>query len=194
MRSDYQDLNLTIKREADAILYERGLLEILRPYGTPTIHGSYFLDLMTWRDLDIYLQVDKFSTTEFFALGERICGTFAPVKMSFRDELRAKTPELPLGLYWGVYLGNERAGAWKIDIWAVSAEECQQRLHYCADIKQKLDAESVQRILEIKSACWRDAEYRRSYSSSDIYKAVLERNITSVGGFKEYLKKLGLTN
>jgi hypothetical protein len=37
--------------------------------------------------------------------------------MHYRDETIARTPGLPSGLYWGVYLGNERDGAWKIDIW-----------------------------------------------------------------------------
>lgn len=93
---------------------------------------------MTWRDLDIYLQSDDISAADFFLLGSEICAVFKPVKMSFRNELIAKSENLPEGLYWGVYLGNERASAWKIDIWAVNTEECQKRLKFCTDIKQKL--------------------------------------------------------
>jgi hypothetical protein len=190
MNKSYQNLNTSIKKEADEILHEKGLLNILNSFGTPYVHGSYSLDLMTWRDLDIYLQADDISTTDFFVLGEKICSSFTPVKMSFRNELKGKTKGLPEGLYWGIYLGNERAGAWKIDIWAVSPLECERLLNYSTSIKQKLNAKAVERILEIKSECWRDAEYRRSYNSSDIYKAVLENNVTTVEGFKEYLKML----
>jgi hypothetical protein len=193
MSESQQNLNALIKSEADVILYEKGLFDILSSFGTPYVHGSYLLDLMTWRDLDIYLQVDGISSTDFFVLGERICSSFAPVKMSFRNELIAKTKGLPAGLYWGVYLGNERAGAWKIDIWAVTALECERLLQYCATIKEKLNPDAVQRILEIKSECWQDAEYRRSYSSSDIYKAVLDNDVTSMEGFKEHMRMLNLT-
>jgi hypothetical protein len=185
----HQNLNDLIKREADEILYKKGLIDILTSFGTPHIHGSYILDLMTWRDLDIYLEVDTISESKFFMLGERICNSFAPVKMSLRNEIKAKTKGLPSGLYWGIYLGNERDGAWKIDIWAVSASECERLLQFGNTIKQKLTAETSQAILDIKSQCWRDAAYRRTYSSADIYKAVLEYNVRGIEGFKEYLNQ-----
>jgi len=187
MSNDLRELNLLIKQEADEILYGKGLVDILSPFGKPHVHGSYSLDLMTWRDLDIYLEADTLSETEFFAIGEHICKAFSPVKMSFRNERKAKTPGLPNGLYWGIYLGNERAGAWKIDIWTVSAMECHRLLKYGDSIKQKLDEEAIQRILEIKSACRNDAGYRRSYSSSDIYTAVLEEKVASVEEFRKYV-------
>lgn len=188
MTQNQDDINAIIKNEADSMLFEKGLIDILSSFGTPYVHGSYLLDLMTWRDLDIYLQVENFSITDFFMLGEKICHSFEPLKMSFRNELKGKTQGLPNGLYWGVYLGNERAGAWKIDIWAVNQLECQNLLKYCHIIKQKLTPEFARRILEIKSACWRDAEFRRVYSSSDIYTAVLDNNVTTIDGFKNYIK------
>jgi hypothetical protein len=52
--NDLLNLNTLIKQEADKILFDEGLLSILRSFGTPHISGSYSLDLMTWRDLDIY--------------------------------------------------------------------------------------------------------------------------------------------
>lgn len=190
MGSDHRNSNQLIKREADEILYNRGLMDILNSFGLPFVHGSYALDLMTWRDLDIYLQVDTLSITNFFVLGERICSALVPVKMSFRNEVIAQTKGLPAGLYWGVYLGNERAGAWKIDVWAVRAPECQRLLQYGDTIKQKLTAEAIERILAIKSGCWQDPEYRRSYNSADIYTAVLEENVTGLEEFKEYRRTL----
>src|SRR5688500_8193348 len=109
--------NLAIKKEADQILYGQGLFDILSAYGKPYIAGSYALDLMTWRDLDIYLEGEELNDLDFFQLGASISMNLKPVKMSFRNELIAKTKGLPNGLYWGVYLGDERSGAWKIDIW-----------------------------------------------------------------------------
>ena len=182
------NLNSLIKKEADEILKEKGLLSILSSFGAPHISGSYSLDLMTWRDLDIYLHVDEISEADFFALGGRIRSAFEPVKMSYRNELIAKTKGLPAGLYWGTYLGNERDGAWKIDIWAVEASECKRLIEYCRNIKQRLTPEAIIQILHIKSQCWQDPGYRRSYHSTDIYHAVLDRNVTDMDAFKSYLK------
>src|ERR1051326_8117974 len=125
--------NDLIKKEADEILHSKGLLQILNSFGTPHISGSYSLDLMTWRDLDIYLEAGNITTKDFFLLGEKIATALNPLKMSFRNEIIAKTKGLPNGLNWGIYLGNERAGAWKIDIWLVKESECIRLLNHCAD-------------------------------------------------------------
>ena len=193
MNDPLLNLNSLIKKEADDILFEKGLFSILSSFGEPHISGSYALDLMTWRDLDIYLQVDNISDTDFFTLGGKICTAFTPVKMSFRNEIIGKTKNLPAGLYWGIYLGNERAGAWKVDIWAVNTLECQRLIKFCTDIKQKLTPATALQILDIKSQCWKDPEYRRSYISMDIYNAVLEKSITNIEDFKNYLKTIKIT-
>lgn len=180
-------LNEQIKSEADQILYNKGLHEMLKKYGTPHISGSYDLNLMTWRDLDIYLEVKEFSKKDFFLLGADIETTLQPVKMHFRNELIAKTDGLPIGLYWGVYLGNERDGAWKIDIWSVDSNECGRLLNFCVVLKEKITAESAIDIMTIKSQCWTDPQYRRTYTSSDIYTAVLEKGIRTIDDFRKTL-------
>ena len=180
-------LNDEIKKEADHLLYKNGLLTILEKYGTPHISGSYYLNLMTWRDLDIYLEVDEQSETNFFSLGGDIASSLHPVKMHFRNELIAQTKGLPLGLYWGIYFGNERTGAWKIDIWCVKAEECKRLMDYCSTLNDKITPESSVHIMNIKSQCWTDPLYRKSYTSTDIYTAVLEKNIHTSEAFKDYI-------
>ena len=97
----------SIRKEADEIIYGKELHNILSEFGIPYYTGSYSLHLMTWRDLDIYLETENLSEENFFKLGSKIASQFQPVKMSFRNERIAKTPGLPPGLYWGVYLGNE---------------------------------------------------------------------------------------
>jgi hypothetical protein len=182
--------NDIIKKEANDILFKKGLFNILKSFGVPHITGSYALNLMSWRDLDIYLEVTNITGINFFELGSKIASAFDPVKMSFRNEMIGKTKELPNGLYWGIYFGDERAGAWKIDIWAVEKNECERLLKYCTDLCEKLTPATSLEILTIKSQCWKDPRYRRSFSSSDIYTAVLEKNITGIEAFKEYLNTL----
>jgi hypothetical protein len=188
MDEDLSQLNLLIQSEADDILYHKGLLEVLRKYGKPHISGSYVLDLMTWRDLDLYLEADHIPEAKFFELGKELVDLLTPVKMSYRNERQGKNEALPIGLYWGIYLGNEREGAWKIDIWAVNSKELQDRLTYCDILKRKLTSVTRRKILQIKSQCWKDPEYRRSFLSIDIYQAVLNHGVSTLYEFKEYLK------
>ena len=187
--TDLLQQNQDLKKEADVLLHEKGLLSLLKTAGTPHVHGSYALDLMTWRDLDIYLEAEDLSESEFFRLGSEICQALQPVKMSFRNERIGKTKSLPSGLYWGIYLGNERAGAWKIDLWAVDAAECNRLLAYNKEIVQQLTPAAVSQILNIKSQCWQDPAYRRTYTSADIYEAVLQRNITAPEDFYPFLQR-----
>ena len=178
-----------IRREADEILYQKGLLSLLKRYGTPHIAGSYVLRLMTWRDLDIYLEADEITETRFFHLGGQIASTLCPVKMHFRNERIGQSEGLPPGFYWGVYLGDERRGDWKIDVWAVDEDQCQKAIDYGADLARRLTPETRLSILDIKSQCWQDPGYRRSFSSQDIYRAVLEEGVTSMGDFEAFLER-----
>ena len=188
MDQDLSQLNLLIRTEADDILYHKGLFETLRKYGIPHIHGSYVLDLMTWRDLDIYLESQPVSTSAFFELGKELVDLLHPVKMSYRNEKEGKNKDLPTGLYWGIYLGDERQGAWKIDIWSIKKSELKERLRYCEILKRRLTSMTRNKILQIKSQCWKDTAYRRSFHSADIYTAVLDNGVCGYEEFREYLK------
>ncbi|HET9824680.1 MAG TPA: hypothetical protein VFP87_05070 [Chitinophagaceae bacterium] len=189
MSEDLNALNQKIHEEADEILDKKGLRKILAKYGIVHETGSYSLGLMTWRDLDIYIENEDFSVENFFELGKEIVSLLTPVKMSFRNERIARTAGLPPGLYWGIYLGNEREGSWKIDVWALDKEECAQRLKFCEDIAQRISAATRMKILEIKSKCWTDPHYRKFYTSNDIYTAVLENHAHDLDSFKIYLQR-----
>ena len=187
MHTNLSDSDRALRQEADTILFDRGLHSLLQSFGMPHYTGSYVLQLMTWRDLDVYLETGQLDVTSFFELGSRIAALLNPVKMSFRNETVAQTEGLPHGLYWGVYLGDERNGAWKIDVWAMRPEECQRRLAYCARLGARISAAERECILDLKSQCWRDPAYRKVYSSGDIYAAVLEHGVRDIEGFKAYL-------
>ena len=123
MNSEFDKDDEALRAEADELLWKKGLHPLLEKYGQVHLTGSYTLKLMVWRDLDIYLATEDLPVSEFFRLGGQIADLLNSPKMHFRNERVARTEGLPHGLYWGVYLGNEREGAWKIDIWAVTSEQ-----------------------------------------------------------------------
>lgn len=176
-----------IRAEADRLVLD--LLPILSDYGEVHVTGSYALRLMIWRDLDIHLVREPLEVEPFFALGGTLAALLSPHRMHYRDETIVRTPGLPKGLYWGVYLGDERQGAWKIDIWASEREAFEPPRTFCERIQNRLTDASRQTILRIKSACWQHPEYRRSFSSADIYEAVLDHGVEEVDQFRGYLNR-----
>ena len=143
---------------------------------------------MVWRDLDLYLARKQIGAVEFFELGGRISSMLSPVRMRFRDTRNSPVVGLPEGLYWGVYLGDERAGAWKIDIWALEPEQCQRLIGVSTGIVNQLSPSARLKIMRIKSRCWQDPEYRHSFSAMAVYRAVLDDGIEDIDAFREYLR------
>lgn len=184
---DYKKLNNTIKAEADEILHTKGLLKILEKYGQSHVTGSYELNCMTWRDLDLYLINDNFDPKKFINLGAEISEILAAPKMNFRNELIRKKPGLPEGLYWGIYLGDERIDAWKIDIWQVNQSQFQFYQNHMAYLLKNIDQIKWEIIMAIKSQCCTSRDYRKKFNSQDIYSAVIEKNITNFEEFKKFI-------
>jgi len=175
-------LNDEIHREADAIL-DGGLRTLLERYGELHMMGSYALGLMTWRDLDLHVVKPTEDIAAFFALGGQIAALLQPQRMHFRDETDVNTPGLPAGWYWGIYLGDERAGDWKIDVWQTGREAWEPARRFGERIASRLTADHRANILAVKSECWQHPLYRRRFSSADIYSAVLDRGVRNVEEF-----------
>ncbi len=114
-----------LHREAEEIIYERGLDEFLCAYGRVLYTGSYALNLMVWPDIDIHmiLEPDPFSLDAFFKMGKAIAKIEGVISLKFNNFFRRQVEELPEGFYWGVRLDTgTRQPPWKLDIWATAAE------------------------------------------------------------------------
>ncbi|MCA1560075.1 MAG: hypothetical protein LC804_07350 [Acidobacteria bacterium] len=44
-------------------------------------------------------------------------------------------------------------------------------------------------ILAIKAACWHHPQYRRGFTSADVYAAVLDRGVRDVQGYRADLRE-----
>jgi hypothetical protein len=193
--NDLEKQNSVIVGEANKILYDIGLLQVLVKYGKPVPWGSYVLGLMTWRDLDMYLETNEMTEGRFFQLGAKVASLLKPQRMHYRNELIGKTPDNPLGLYWGIYVTRpDFPEELKIYIWAIDSEQLSAYRKQFDDLKIRIDRERRAAILEIKNHFWRHPEYRKGFSSMDIYQAVIEEDIKTVKEFAGWLrKKKGIT-
>ena len=183
-----ENLCATITQEADKILYDLGLLSALKKFGEVFITGSYYLNLMTWRDLDMYIDKSNMSEKDFFKLGYSISSVVQPYRMSYRNELISKTKGLPEGFYWGVYTNIIQPNTWKIDVWAVDSKQLADFRESSANLKSQIDPQKRAKILEIKHKVHNHPLYRKEFKSIDIYQAVLQESIADLEGFTSWLK------
>jgi len=192
MNDDPLLLDEALHAEADELLDRRGMRALLGEYGPVHVHGSYALRLMAWRDLDIYLENGDISESRFFELGVRIVGLLQPVKMHFTNGRISPVEDDLNGLYWGVHLGDLRQGAWKVDIWTIGSEDCRRCLAYNQSIARRLTLATRRAIITIKAQCWQDPQFRRAYSSVDIYRAVLDEGVEGFDGFRALMRRGGV--
>jgi hypothetical protein len=176
-----------LRADADALLARHGILGILQEFGRPHISGSYALQLMTWRDLDIYLEMPEVRVDRFPELGRRLAASIGPRKASFTDHLHFPATENVPGLYWGIHTDILSRGGWKIDVWGVAADTCTQRLRHTESIAAGLNAETRAAILSIKNEVCRHPRYRDTVTSQHVYDAVLSSGVQTVDEFWRHM-------
>lgn len=95
----------TLRHEAVELLDRIGFLRALRDrFGDASIVGSCALNLMTWRDIDIYVAVERSAKAEFVALlagwsdrsGDRL------IRAVFNEEWEVPRGDYGSGYYWGL--------------------------------------------------------------------------------------------
>ena len=84
-------------------------------------------------------------------------------------------------------LGDERQGAWKLDLWFLDAAGYEKHPKYCDVLRLRLNAETRSAILEIKEVYWRRREYRDTITSDLIYRPVLDHDVRTVHDFERFL-------
>lgn len=149
--------------------------------------GSYALQLMTWRDLDIYLEMTDGSVDAFLELGRMLAAAIRPRKASFTDHLHFPATENVRGLYWGIHTDFLSRGGWKIDVWGVGSDTCAERLRHNERIAAGLNADTRAAILSIKNEVCRHPRYRDAITSQHIYDAVQSSGVRTLDEFWRYL-------
>ena len=170
----------------------KGLRHLLDEYAPISVVGSYALQLMTWRDLDIIMDAPTITVAEFFELGRCVTTLLSAWKMFFTNNRDHN--QIPRGLYWGIRLGDIKKGAWKIDLWAFDSEQYSSKIQECEHLHSRLNAVNRLAILKLKSHLWKDPRYRDTITSQQIYDAVLDHGIHSLDDFWVYMEMKAKAN
>jgi hypothetical protein len=181
--------NDELKAEANQLIQRAALPELLSSYSRWFIGGSYSYDLMCWRDLDIYVLDPQHDLQRCFKIGFELTRRLVAKKARFTDNV-SSPPRIdePRGLYWGIKLGDEREGAWKLDVWFLDLAEYEQHENYSAGMRGRLTPDTRTTICEIKEEYWRRPEYRDTITGNMIYRAVMDNGVRTVADFQRFVR------
>lgn len=176
------NLNNTIKKEADEILYENDLYNILHNYTKKDniyVSGSYELNLMIWRDLDIFIDIENISQDNIYDLVGKVINKFRPVWLETKDTSNENTG-CPKGYFLGFETLKVNNQLWNIDIWVTDKKHITNHVEYMNKVKSKLNDNTRTIIMNMKKRLIECGEYGSKFFSIDIYNGVLFEGITKL--------------
>jgi len=179
----------TLQEEAQVVVEELNLVNLLSASGNLRQVGSSALGLMVWRDLDLAISSPGLDIESIYEL-MRPLYTHSQVKQVryINESGSYNATGLPqheryfFMIYYEMLTGNE----WKIDIsfWlgeGIHPETVQDTL------EQQLTPETRLAILWIKNVYHQLPTYRNTIYSIDIYEAVVQHGVRSPKEFARYL-------
>jgi hypothetical protein len=180
----------SIKKEAKELLIKDKVLETLENFGQVKFTGSYELDLMFKKDIDISLVNESITVEEFSQLGKELIDKLNTPSVYYRNTRITPVEHRPENaLYWGI-----KTGEWWIDIWAMNESVYKRAESYISEIKSKLNQQNRIIILQLKNELLSLNLYGNKISSRELYDAVLNNNVNSVQSFEKYLKEAAHRN
>jgi len=175
------------KKDADQVLKDSGLLNLLSQYGEVHFVGGYQFNLMLSGDIDIHVYIKdfkEFNKEKLVEILNKLIRQYYFQAYKIDDLVKWPTPKYPYGYYLGlrtVPAGYEKR--WKIDIWFVQEDSKDGQENFKRLTKMTEREREI--ILEFKN--WR-RENNLEFPSIFIYKAVIDEKIYNLDKFKEYLK------
>ncbi len=176
-----------LRDEATELLDECGLLSTISSHGRTRVIGSYDLDLMTWRDLDISVKLPgERDVATFFRIGNSIVNRFETIRASYSDMVLRKDRVFKSGLYWGIRLLH-REQTWKVDLWGFGEEEYAEKMGAFDKLRQSAVNADRSAVLRVKGVACRWEQYGNGVYSIHIYDAVAG-GVTTVDEFRNWLR------
>ncbi len=172
-----------LKEEANAFLIETQLLISLQTYGTVHLAGSYSINLMLNRDIDVYVvHPDCTEDRAISALNDLIRQKKFH-NFLYHDNVQFPRQGMPDGYYVGIKTPFMNF-KWKVDIWFLP-EDLPARLQLINTIEQASETTKLT-ILRLKQFVF---EKKLDIGSILIYEAVLQHQITSQHEFLTFVEQ-----
>lgn len=149
---------------------------------------------MTWRDLDICLEVDRVDIPTVFQLGYEIASLPYVGSMYYRNEFILRTPDNPTAVFWCIDFTPPEAARWKVDVLISTADHVRPIVDLGAELRERLTPPMRETVLGIKGVLSQQSDYRGAFRSGDIYSAVLDHGIRTVAEWHDWWKGSGTSD
>ena len=180
-----------IKSQADKILKESGIVEILQSYGEVKIGGSYALNVMLRPDLDLFVITNKHDWNKLLNIQSKIMKTKYFREFDFVNwiDFKEEVSDFMPGYYFQPWVPIDDQ-LWKIDVWLFTPEydKSAGTTEHFKNLLSNADESKRIAILAIKEAMRQGKKYIEGVHGKLIYKAVLENGVTTLKDFEEFLR------
>ena len=179
---------IKLRQEADCVLQQVKVYDILHPYGKIEPTGSYFLDVMVYPDIDLY--ISKVSIDQLFEVGGRLAGSDLVFKVEFE---KSDDPRLPGGLYLKPRIAYGDWGRpWKVDIWSLDDGVIEQLMEPMRHFRSRMTESLREQIVRYKISVMTKLKRPPMYSGYFIYKAFIDEGMTEFQQVTKYLIENGI--
>jgi hypothetical protein len=180
-----------LQDEAQSVLKELNLIELLSAGGVVRQTGSTVFGLMVWRDIDLQVSRSELSIERAFEIMHPLL-THPHIKQVryLHQSDHFKLAGLDERYFFMVYYERPGQAEWKLDISFWLGEEIRSEPLHDA-IEQQLTPETRLTILRIKDVWYQLPAYRVEVASTDIYDAVLQHGVRTLTEFDQYLAERG---
>jgi hypothetical protein len=171
-----------LQEEAQSVLKELNVVELLGAGGVVRQTGSTVLGLMVWRDIDLQVSSPRLSIERAFKIMHPLL-THPYIKhMRYLNQSdHFKLADLDERYFFMVYYERPGQAEWKLDISFWLGE----------GVRPELTPETRLTILRIKDVWYQLPAYRVEVASTDIYDAVLHHGVRTLSEFDQYLIERG---
>lgn len=181
-----------IRKNARAILQEKGIESRLKNIGELYFTGSYTLDLMTWNDIDmqIVLSDQQHPIDVLGALFTDISKDPDFIEAQIINFTGDYKPKMPRGIYLGLkFFCPKYGGLWKLDLWSLDKKDFEKNRLLLENLRSHLTPELRKFLIEVKTEIMAERERMPQMSSHLLYQAVLLDGIRDRESLKNYFEK-----
>jgi hypothetical protein len=196
MINKYKRFSSTIKDQADLLITSKKLNDFFSQFGDVIYTGSYALDLMTWKDIDLQIKLENWQNKNVViaAIFNYMLLDKEVIHMEYTNSSKERDAKMPEGVYLQFRILNNRE-IWKMDLWILSKIDFQQNREFMQQMEQMLEDNPKIRdlILEIKFEMMVGNTRPPKMASYYLYQAILFNKIYDKEEIKNFIRAHNVT-